>query len=111
MNSSFSVTGSAGGLMSLCLGFSGMSIVELLYFLTLRAWWYYQRKQNQSGKKSEDTSKVTTTDTSRDEASVMELDVEADDDGGPIFTRRNLDVTELPRVSIEDECSTFVELE
>jgi len=104
--------------MGLCLGFSGMSLVELIYFLTIRAWWYYQKQQKDSGKKSEDTSKDATADlmeTSGSEASPQDRYSEISNDDGPIFTRRNLDFTkggsEPPRISIEDECSTFVELE
>jgi len=32
--------------MGLCLGFSGLSAMEVIYFLTLRAWWSSQRKKN-----------------------------------------------------------------
>lgn len=32
--------------MGLFLGFSGLSLVELIYFLTLRAWWKTRRRQN-----------------------------------------------------------------
>jgi hypothetical protein len=31
--------------MGLCLGFSGLSLMEVIYFLTLRAWWTYKRKK------------------------------------------------------------------
>jgi len=104
--------------MGLCLGFSGMSLVELLYFLTLRAWWW-NYKRNQDEMRSEDTSEDATTDvteTSRSGASIMDRDLEAADDDEPIFIKRNHEFTEAgrelpPRVSIEDECSTFVELE
>jgi len=102
--------------MSLCIGFSGMSLVELLYFLTLRAWWYHTRKQNKSGKKNKDASKDATTDlgeTRRSGSSVVvDRDLEAADDDGSIFiSRKHEGVNELPIVSIEDECSTIVELE
>ena len=32
--------------MGLCLGFSGLSLVELIYFFTLRAWWTKKRNDN-----------------------------------------------------------------
>ncbi|ODN05518.1 Pickpocket protein 28 [Orchesella cincta] len=37
-----SLIGNAGGLLSLTLGFSIISLVELIYFFTLRAWFQYQ---------------------------------------------------------------------
>lgn len=43
-----------GGLMGLCLGFSGLSLIELFYFLTLRAWCRIRRlkgERKQQGKK------------------------------------------------------------
>ncbi|CAL8117104.1 unnamed protein product [Orchesella dallaii] len=37
-----------GGLMGLCLGFSGLSLVELIYFITLRAWCRIKRRRRES---------------------------------------------------------------
>lgn len=31
--------------MGLCLGFSGLSLMEVIYFFTLRAWWASRRKE------------------------------------------------------------------
>lgn len=31
--------------MGLCLGFSGLSLIEVIYFVTLRAWWKSKRKK------------------------------------------------------------------
>lgn len=36
---------STGGLLGLCLGFSGLSLMEVLYFLTLRLWCRRRRKR------------------------------------------------------------------
>jgi len=34
-----------GGLMGLCMGFSGLSLVELLYFFSMRVWCRSRRKR------------------------------------------------------------------
>ncbi|CAL8093922.1 unnamed protein product [Orchesella dallaii] len=44
-----------GGLMGLCLGFSGLSLMEVIYFLTLRAWWKSRRKHVLPPKQKEST--------------------------------------------------------
>ena len=38
-------TANTGGLMGLCLGFSGLSAMEVIYFLTLRAWCRTRRRR------------------------------------------------------------------
>ncbi|XP_035705890.1 pickpocket protein 28-like isoform X2 [Folsomia candida] len=40
-----SLIANTGGLLGLCLGFSGLSAIELLYFYTLRAWCRTRRKK------------------------------------------------------------------
>jgi hypothetical protein len=35
-----------GGLLGLCLGFSGLSLIELIYFYTLRAWCRTRRRRS-----------------------------------------------------------------
>jgi len=107
---------SAGGTLGLCLGFSGLSLIEMLYFLTLRVWFHYKKKQMESRKKSEGDNNTTVL---RERTSVTDWDsTTAGHD--PLFIKRKQDLAvpskvnggrELPRVSIEDECSSFVELE
>jgi hypothetical protein len=42
--------------MGLCLGFSGLSVIEVIYFLTLRAW--YRTKNNRQAFKRRITKKI-----------------------------------------------------
>jgi len=116
---------SAGGTMGLFLGFSGISFVELLYFLTLRAWWAYKQKQIKSKKNSTATkdSTANVSQTSGSETSAIDRDLKTADDESVVMEldARKPDLvvpsTEndcgsgLPRVLIEDECSAIVELE
>ena len=40
-----------GGIMGLCLGFSGLSLIEFMYYFTIRAWLQTRWKQQNFGAK------------------------------------------------------------
>lgn len=42
----FMTVANTGGILGLCLGFSGLSLIELIYFYTFRAWCRIRRKHS-----------------------------------------------------------------
>ncbi|CAL8073005.1 unnamed protein product [Orchesella dallaii] len=54
-----SLIGNAGGLLGLTLGFSVISLVELIYFFTLRAWFQYQSSKKDDEDSQNDERNVT----------------------------------------------------
>lgn len=79
-----------GGLMGLCLGFSGLSLVEVIYFLTLRTWchrWrrtkrgHFSLKENQKSlKRTETTTEFIENEEHQDNTTDMNRDQHETDD-------------------------------